>query len=454
MPRYATNAATIIQERNGLLSPELIVPETLAEVVHLYGSENSFTGVLEMMGGYLPTHRQDFIFEGKGYVVASFTTNGGASSGAGLPATLTVAANTSTSENYMSGGTLSAPRVDEQVYFKDGTLGKITAVVRTVNNAHTVTIEPHLTTQVITVSAGETIALIGHHRLEGSGAPEPLAKVPLIFRGNCIIGADDMQFTGSAMTIKKQAMDLDINGQMTSLFWDQELGDLYRRTNMNVMVKHLVDNIPTNPLITEPHQLGILPNIELNGQTENYNLGALTLVDIDSMQDKLLKERAPLTLMQYESARFARGFDDVIRGTTANGGVVYAQNPNRTSLDGFAVALKFNEFLRGQYTFERKVIDVFDHVESIGSVGSKYNAAAFLVPYAKIADKNGNKTPVLNIRYKAEGPNNSRKMFLGITGGAQGMKATNTFDRSEYKYTYEQGQQSLRSNQWGIYLPS
>lgn len=447
------NAATVLSENGGLFDPSLFKPETNAEIINIFGSQDSFAGLMEYLGDnvYKTTNKKSFDWENQGWAVSGFTTSTTVAGAAGATITLTIATGPT---NYALAGTLSVPRVSDQISI-NGIIGTVLAKNTAVANAHTIDVRPQRSTEAITTTAGDKSFIVGYEQPEGGDSNGSLVNITTQEFGNTIIIDDEIAATGSEMTIVKRAAAIDIDGKSTNVEVHRQVAMLYTRFKLKVMQKHLVDVPVTNTgLGTITGQLGLLPNIETNGQTQTYTPGAITTTEIANMSYKMKRQRAPLELWQFESQAFAVSYDNAMKEYFDNGGIQYASWQQYGMDKEFAVNFGFRALKYGQYTYHRAPMDLFDHPESLGVTGSKYLNYAVICPMAKVKDRMGNNQSVLQFRYKANEAY-SRRSVLTLTGGAPGVKIpTETNDRARWLYRTEEGIQAMKINQWGVFLPA
>jgi len=193
----------------------VVIPDYIPQLLSKYGTEN-YALLMEMLGKTVvqaKTDTQTFKHFEKRSSFASFQNNATVTGiSAGADVTVTVKNNSNT---YTSSGTQSPIRVGEVVEIaSSGKKGKITAVNKSVNNAHTATITP-LDSTVAFTSASESSRL--------------LADDTLLFRGNINAGEASTEMEGLSP-------ELDVVENTTT-----EIRDDFPITDRGMMEKTQVD---------------------------------------------------------------------------------------------------------------------------------------------------------------------------------------------------------------------
>lgn len=450
MATFVNNVAAILSQQSSILDPSLLVPETWEESIKING-QNKITGLLEMIGGYIPTFSGNFDWEEEGFVDNTITT-GGATGLAGATISLTLQAG---GFNYDPTGTRSAPRGGDTLVFKSGKKGTILTKVTTTPSAHVITVAPDDVLVALVVAAGEEIMVGGYE--QNSSRDNNGSKIHLTQKktNNTITMVDMVEVDGETVTDNTRAKFRDINGAMVNTVVSRQVEALYSRWCNQIFAKLLTDEAKTNPTVTATGTVGhrgLLPDISANGISTNYTISAgITLANIDTTIAGIVKTRGPLEYMQYESNAFAQSYDDAVKGLFPNGGVVYGQFGKFG--EDIAIGYGFSKFKRSKFMFHRMGMDIFDDYKVLGFTGSRYQNYATLMPLGTNKDaKTGKEMPSFCIRYKTN-ELADRKMYFTKTGGAPGVGiATNTIDNIVYQYRGSQGCQATGINQFAEFV--
>ena len=198
-PTYAANLNLVDYPLFNTAYNALKVPDYYKSTLYKYGSEN-LSGFLDMFG--TTTYRNDITYfhEEKDRLTPTLIVNSAVSGAAGAAVTITLAA-----ASHVINGTKSPVQPTFKVLFKDGSLGTVTAKSEAVNNAHTITVAPELSSQAISVAAGEQIAVLAFNAVgENNTQQKSMLDVPgTIYSNTMQIFRADFKVTGTMLAAFK-----------------------------------------------------------------------------------------------------------------------------------------------------------------------------------------------------------------------------------------------------------
>jgi hypothetical protein len=378
-------------------------------------------------------------------------TTSGAPTGTGAGVATLVTLTTGTGD-HLATGTLSAPYLRQQgmAYTSAGARRfYVTAVVKTVDNAHTVTIKPtnpavDLGTETI---SGTKLVFFASGAGDGTGMVDPTSRLP-VPQSNYI------------QTFKRQKKS-DGRQAATETYWrDPKSGTLlYVNSLFTDGEKEIRDEMnwaflfsekasqadPTDATKTTYFTGGLDWYAEGQGYTEPYTSGAMGIGDIENVIQNLKYEKAPSKQMILCGVTAGLDIDRVIKAYNDNTGINFAEM-GIGSVAGRLVDFGIDGFRHGNYTFMKKSLDGLNEQGiSNGGTGAtyvKWPKVAFVLPWGSTVDAAGKQVERVAVRYMENLQEGSRYMQAWTRGKEQ----TNV-DALEFNHQAEAGFQVFMSRQ-------
>lgn len=319
-----------------------------------------------------------------GFVVA----NAGVSGGAGAAITVTIAAG-----GYSAAGTRSLPEVG--MIFENARTGietRVTATNKTTPSAHTMTIQPVISTQVATVLTGDELLGRGY-KYVGEASDYTATQVQNIGK-----------YTNYATQLRKdfkitdlgKAERVDVNFGGHNYFYYKGMDDMNEQLIQEKELMLLDSNLTDNLGYAESGSAGLLQQIAANGITQTYSGGFNAQTTFAVIERALDAVGGPMEYDWLSDTDQDIEIQLAIANEFNNGAVVYKQDDLRRGFKSFTpLGRRFN-FTRYTPISERRMY-------GSSASGTVRNNFGILVPRGT-ADMRGdikvNDVPQMVIRYQ------------------------------------------------------
>jgi hypothetical protein len=349
----------------------------------------------------------------------------------------------------LGGATLIPVRVNENLVFPGGVIGKVVSV-----SGATFTCIPTGSTDLPTVISTDEIwsqGLSVPEGFEGQLTSENWREHVVMWKSE--IMREVHKSTGTALTQKTWVEFQGKDGQMRYNWWFKGQGNAYKKFNNKREIKWLTGEAVTNATTlasgysAQYQQVtGLIPFAESFGNTPKYDLTTgMTLDDFNNIViDTLSKNAGATENCLYESISLRNVVESFLRVEMQNGAIQYNQLGGKEAY----VNLGFSSFDTLGYTFHNKTYSLFNDPTLLGAAGSKYKNFGFLVPmednmYQAVERKEKVMVPPMRINYlKLDSDNREWKERL------TGWDSTNNGDYIQIDFLSENSPEFFGANRY------
>lgn len=345
------------------------------------------------------------------------------------------------SDNHYNSGANSFPRIGDLVQFKNRTTGLVIAKSEAVASAHTITIKPINSSQLVQTAAiaSDTFICFSSAWEEGtSGYTKSLIPTHTKITSKTQIFTEFFDVTSSEET-----------NQTYITYTNPETGEAERRYYIKgeadtadrfVMKEELglfatpySDTSLTNAAGDKVRTTrGMIPHLEDYGNVLSYTDGASSSL-YDTIVKRLNKKYAEKEYLMLEGLNFSITNKNFHVDFGKNGSVVY--NPN-------LVKMGFKGIEMNGYKFMIKTLDILNHAATLGATGFPYPDYFIMAPTGKGYDsKAAEYVDYFAVRYKKMNGGGSRGHFqVWETGGSAKSNQDGSLKR-QIRYASEKGLQ-------------
>lgn len=429
----ATRAGTLISELN------IVVPRAYKEFIDKFQFV-PYVMMNELAGNTMATDNKLFYwYESKGRQMSFVTANAGVSGAAGAAITVTIAA----ADTYAS-GTKSLPEVGMILYnSRTGVESRVTAVNKSTPSAHTVTIQPVISTDVATVLTGDVLQGRGY-KYVGEASDYTATTVQTIdkYTNYATQIRIDSKFTDLNLA---EAIDFEYDGQRYYKY--KQLADDNKKFMLQKELMLMDSNLTDNLGYSETGSAGVIQQTQANGLSVNYSTFSAqnTFADVERQLDS---QGAPIEYDWLCDVSQHIAIQNALGNDFNNGAVLYAQNQDSGNLD---LARGFKSFAPYQRKFNFTRYLPFSDAAFYGSsaTGSKRQNFGLLIPKGTSTDaKTRNVVPRFNIRYQ-DILGNGQKVQIAETGGLAKVPTSAKMELVVSQVAYY-GVQVMGANQYAI----
>lgn len=435
VPGYAPANFASSQFGYGVLLNDLNTndPAIYPEMLNKYGNEN-YALILQMLGRTVTEERvynkQFSHFEDRNLHSSVRANAGVTGAGAGQPVTITV----HPTDHYESGAK-SPVRVGEVVMVNSsGVQAQITAVNTATPNAHTFTIKP--------LNSADVIA--------SAGSANITANELFLFRGAVNIGEGSDKISGLAPvwdkivnTTTEHRDDFNISDvadmerQVIPIagtpYYRVKAVDNMNRRYMNNQFFKIMEGVQVNNIAGTYGTIGVIPRVAANGTNVQYTAGAPTLADIRALTRGLNFYGSPGEYHALTDFNAKSDITDFLFTTFKNTfNAVSYQSVGGTK--EAAVAYGFDTFRMDNITlhfFANPMFNTEQIYKRTPALASYYNNMILLIPQRNNTDaQDGRVFPSLQIVYQLA--SDGTRIMTFPTGGAA---PTNKTTRMEHNIT-------------------
>jgi hypothetical protein len=396
MATFNTGALNVATSHNFVSYYDAHEPDIQDRLVQRYA--NSMIGFLDFVNAKKPTDALEFSrFEKDRTMPKIKATNGGAGA-AGAQVSFTLHADVQvdipSAAPYDTSATpdekATTPRVGDLIMIKPGT-GSVSygsyikCIVDSVTNYASFTATPLNSSDAIpSIASADEIVIYGNAHGEGSGYNSPMSNTATKYTEKLQIIKDRVRVTGSEGLTKKWFTD--DSGEKK--FAVQGEGDAYARFVNFVDLTLLVgDELANTANIANAYQTagtplaltkGLLTQINGAGNILNYAaVSGLTLDDIRDYNVDIDAQDAQKTNIMNAGIVLDQQLDEELGDRLKAGSISYG---NFSMDSDKAVNLSFQKFRVGAYTYDKRCMESFNNIQTLGADGYGFKHEAFTVP--------------------------------------------------------------------------
>lgn len=369
-----------------------------------------------------------------GYAIVETNVAGG---GVGAATTITIE-----EVSHQDSGTKSAGKKWDSVLV-NGIHGWVSATNKTVDDAHTYTIEPVDALSDFGANdalIGDVLVFYSNAKSDGSGQPTSQVRKPTLYYNYTQIFATQYEAYGSESTNK---VEFEINGK--PYYYLQGVEDAALKHKMDIQFAFLINTIGDTIVDTgngnEPvyHTRGMENYIDNFGNTQTYT--TFDFADLTDIEKTLSTERAPMEMMWINGVNLDIDVDALVKGKMDNSGMRY-EAFGKGNAAKRAVDFGFDSFRFSKRTYHKKAVDYLNYLPVTGFAGSPYPDMGFVIPLDRIKNpKGGDDIDTISLRYKE-----NDRMNRFVKHWTRDVTITNN-DRIEFNHLSEMGLQMAAVNQ-------
>jgi len=429
-----------------------------------YLAPNTFIHKRDIMKKVFPRYREDTLFDFLFYTdrkevtdntrfnwfewdylygygtIASHPASGGA--GTAVVFTLNAA-------SHQDSGKYSAGKQWDLVTI-NGIRGWVTAVDKSVDDAHTYTVKPVVATDdfgALDAQAGEIMTFYSNAKADGSGQPTSMVRKPTQYYNYTQIFATQYEAYGSESTNK---IEFEIKGK--PYYYLQGVEDAYLKHRLDIDFAFLLNEMSDGTQITDADlndepvytTRGLESYVDNFGNLEQYT--TLDWTDMENIEKTLSRERAPQEMLMINGVNLDIALDQLVKGKLDNNGMNYAAFGGGNAAQR-AVDFGFDSFRWSQRTYHKKAVDYLNYLPVTGFTGSPYPDMGFIIPLDRVRNPkpspNGmdSELDTIALRYKQ-----NDRMNRFVKHWTRDVTITN-LDRIEFNHLSEVGLQMAAVNQ-------
>lgn len=419
---FNQGAPVALTQWNFVSAYDLHKPDVDPELALRYGTQ-SLVGLLAYVGNEKPTESIQYIHHEEDWIMPKVkATSPGGAAGADVVFTLDASSITTISyDNSPYNSTVTEKglpvNAGDELLIKpsSGTISASTyiyAYVKSVDkSAGTFIATPIQEVDSIPVIASaDEIVIFGNIHGEGSGQPDSRSSKTIKYENNLQIIKGTYTITG---TEKEMILWVDVpgaGGATSPYFAIKGEGDELKRHLNYVELSTLLGKAITNVTNIEDvlaasgtpirATTGLIPELLSNGIIRNYSsITGFTLADLKTVVKTLDKQKGSKQNLFMCGIDLSMQLDDEFGDRFKNGGISYG---NFDFDEAKKVALEFETFSQGGYTFHKKTYDVFNDNMTLGSAGFNFPKEGMMLPMddrTMIVNGNRMKVPSLRLRY-------------------------------------------------------
>ncbi len=458
---YSPGAQVVRSKYNFVAAFNLHKPDVDPELALVRGSQ-SLVGLMEYVGNKKMTESLEYIHHEEDWIMPKIkATTAGA--GAGVAATFTLASDALDTVNFNNSPynstvteSLIPVRVNDVILIKPGSgvvsaSTYIRAFVTSVNaGAGTFVAAPSDPTDSIpAIGTADEIVVFTNVFGEDSGQPKSRNSRTFEFKNQLQIVKETHKVTGTEENIVLWTWVTGPNGERAPYWRIKGEGDTWKRFENYKELGLLNMEEITNPVIVDAQATadtpivateGLIPFILSQGNTSNYSgITGWTLSDAEVLAKVLDKQKGSKYNLMKVGFDLGAQIDRELGDRFKDGGVSYG---NFRFDDDKRVALEFDTFSIAGYQYMKRVYDVFNDNQTLGSAGYTYVDEAMVIPMDnRVISFNGdsNEVPSLRIRYmEGRDPKVSYVDRFDVDG----------FDRMEVNYLGQCGFEGTGGNRY------
>lgn len=465
MPTFNAGAQNIATNHNFVSYYEGHKPDISNELVQRYA--NSMIGFLDFVNAKKATNAREFSRFEKDRVMPKIkATSAGA--GAGATATFTLAADVQldvpSAAPYDPSATVdqktTTVRIGDLIMVKpaSGTASfgtYVECLVLSVTGYTSFTARPiDVADSVPSIGSADEIIIYGNGNGEASGFNAPMSNTSTKYTEKLQIMKDRVRVTGSE-SFAKRWFDEKSSGE--SKFAIKGEGDgqvrFYNQMDMTLLVgKELANTALASTYQTAETPLaltnGLLTQINSNGNILNYaSVSGLTIDDLYDYNVEIDANKAQKNNILMTGIVLDQQVDQELGDRLKAGAVTYGDFKMDQEK---AVNLSFQKVTLGSYSYDKRCMESFNDVQTLGADGYGFKYEAFTLPSGgqKVAGgvERGARVPSLRKRFFSDGKQ-SREMQVSYFNARE--NSVEGYDWEEVRYQSDCALEAQALNQFG-----
>ncbi len=435
-------------------------PTIDGQLTKRYGNQN-ITGFMHMQGTMNPVSSLEYTHFEEDWIHSIVKVAAQAGGAGDAAVTLTIGSAyqylypTAAQAPYISYSnvTTNPVRLYDIILFPDGTKAMVT-----VRGTTTFEVTPTVSgTAIPATTTSDELVISGN--AHGEQTDQPLSRNSRVLRytNNLMISKDSHTTSGSEMGVQLWFTVQDQNGRTGYLWYFKGQLDTYNRFENEFEIQLLTGEKITNTTLstalpTTTITEGLIPFIENYGNNETYS--AVTGIQLADMENNVVvidRNRGSKENTFWVGIELNQGVDAFMRDTMKNGAIQYgAFQGNKQK----AIDFGFDSFTLSNYTFHKKVYDLFNHPQLLGANGQPYRTMGLIIPADNVAAsfepgaKGKVMVPSLRINYlQGNGNNYSRNSEEWVIAGANGTYNT-SIDKWQYNLRGHRGFEGFAPNRF------
>lgn len=424
-----------------------------------YGNQN-ITGFMHMQGSMNPVSSIEYTHFEEDWIhsIVQVSAQGGGSAGATV--TLTVG----TSYQYVYPTTAQAPyivsnntttnpvRLNDIILFPN----QVRAIVTT-RGATTFAVTPVILGDSIPATlTTDELVITGNTWGEQTDQPTSRNSRVIRYTNNLQISKDAHVVSGTEMGVQLWFTVQDQNGKTGYLWYFKGQLDTYTRYEnefeMQLLTGQKITNTSADLDPTATITEGLIPFITNYGNNETYSsISGIQLADFENYIVTLDRNRGAKENTLWTGIVLNQGIDAFMRDTMKNGAIQYgAFQGNKQK----AIDFGFDSFTLTNYTFHKKIYDLFNNPQLLGATGQPFQTMGLVIPADNVGAtfepgaKGKTMVPSLRINYlMGNGNAYSRNSEEWVIAGTNGVYNT-SLDQWQYNLRGQRGFEGFAANRF------
>jgi hypothetical protein len=435
---------------------DLYKPEKLNQLFERYGEQGlSFLQVLRTLGFETPVAQDTYSHFEANRIHENFIALSNASGLAGAAVNVTLSpANLDTNNNFY-------PRKFDMVMLKNEVTGIIMDIDVTTPTAPVLSILPNVATDIISVSAGETVVIISAAFSEGSGQPKGAVRGVIEIFNDAQIIKETVSATGSEMVRQTWTPVTDLGNNIPAYYMLGTQLDIDYRLSLKIDGALLFGRRTTNNAAIDSETgrklkttQGAVNAIRTRGHDFPIADGDLEVSDFDQIDRILDQEGCSKYTMTMLGIKRHQEIENLLFEYLNNTEESYATDLMAADLFGGglegkakAVSVNFQSLFKSERKFLFKRMNNFNNPKTYGSDGYGMPTYGIFMPLGRSKDpKTGKPLESVGVRYRQLGPYNRRMEVWTVGGAGEGLKVTE-FDKRDWFQRVHVGAHHNKVNQ-------
>jgi hypothetical protein len=302
------------------------------------------------------------------------------------------------SEDHYSSGTKSYPILNQLAVFEDETVGFVSAINRTVDSAHTVTIKRLNSDQDVQAAAVIGTKVVFYGSVFGEASDTPETRVPYVSQVTNYIHTSRHAYKVTDWSAQNET-EFEFNGQRFLYVKGlEECSDRFSlEEELNLLITPLAASLTDASSNSLKTANALIPQIGSNGQNVEY----IDEPDLAFQQDTVLTIDANYGDDEYfvgQGRNVSLANDNWLKDFASGG-------DNRISFSAFdggkeqALSFDFKSISLGGVTMHYDTWNVLSHAQSLGAGDMPYRHMQVMIPAGMGLDEHRNSVPYLRMRY-------------------------------------------------------
>lgn len=464
MATFAPGATTQPTNWNFVSSYEAHMPDNESKLVKRWG--DNLSGFLDFVGAKKGTSSLEFSrWEEDRLMPKIYATTAGA--GAGATCTFTIHASdkitAASASPYDTGATTdevtASMRVNDLIMIKPstGTVSNgsyIKSIVTSVTGSTSFAATPIVSTEVTpAIATAQEIVVYGNAHGEMSGFQAPMSTKATKYTENLQTIKHLLRVSGREALAKKWFDDESGNRKFAVKGEANAYAQFLNLQDLNLLVGEKLSNTALATVFQTartPLSLtrGLLSTILDGGNVLNYaSVSGLTVADLYDYNIEIDSQNASKKNLMFTGIALDQDIDIELGDRLKDGAISYG---NFSGSQEKAVDLSFQKFTLGNYTYDKRAMDSFNDVQTLGADGFGFKYEFFTIPsgLTKVAGgaEKGSMVATLRKRFM-EGEGKSRELDIDYFNART--MSTEGYDYEEVRYQADVALEAMAINQYG-----